>query len=92
MKFKGAKACVISLLAFWMLVLALGRDTVDLELKNLKTDDKELRIAFGSCYGLFNAWTNIFEVVANTDPHVWMWTGDVAYTDNVRHSGKSSCL
>ena len=90
MKLKGAKACVIKLiLACSALVLALGRDTVQLQLKNLKDSDRELKIAFGSCYGLFNQWNNIFEVIANTDPHVWMWTGDVAYTDNVRSPGKT---
>ena len=46
-------------------------------------DDDNLRVAFGSCYGLLNFSTDIFAHVNKYKPDVWIWLGDAAYTDDI---------
>lgn len=47
------------------------------------------RIAFGSCYGLVNFYTDIFRHVNAFKPDLWVWLGDAAYTDDIMGSCKS---
>lgn len=46
-------------------------------------DGTSFRIAFGSCYGLVNFYQDIFKSVNTYQPHVWIWLGDAAYTDDI---------
>ena len=69
-----------------MLSAATLRQAQELHLPN--KDGKEgLRIAFGSCYGIFDKRTDIFERIAGDEPDLFVWLGDVAYVDNPRHFG-----
>ena len=43
----------------------------------------KLNIAFGSCYGLDGRSSDIFKVIQNGKPDLFIWMGDVAYTDDV---------
>ena len=46
-----------------------------------------LSLTFGSCYGLFDNESSIFETISqNTD--VFIWLGDVAYVDAPDYSFK----
>ena len=54
--------------------LSLQRQTQYLQIDS-STD--ELNLTFGSCYGLFNAESNIFENIVGAD--VFVWLGDAAY-------------
>ena len=40
-----------------------------------------MRVAFGSCYGVFDHESDIFETIAKDDPDLFVWLGDVAYID-----------
>ena len=40
-----------------------------------------MRIAFGSCYGIEDHKSNIFETIAEDKPDLWIWLGDAAYVD-----------
>ena len=58
------------------------RNSVDINIP-VKEDGKNfLRIAFGTCYGIWDYESNIFEKIADEKPDVWIWLGDVAYVDN----------
>ena len=50
-------------------------------------DTSELRIAFGSCYGIFSHESDIFNTIAADRPDLFIWLGDVAYVDNPKHFG-----
>ena len=55
------------------------RQSVDI---TLPTNDKSsIRIAFGSCYGIRDFKSDIFETIADDKPDLWIWLGDVAYVD-----------
>lgn len=54
----------------------------------LPPQDDELRVAFGSCYGMLNFSTDIFRSVQMYKPHMWLWLGDAAYTDNIMEACK----
>ena len=45
-------------------------------------DDKLLRIAYGSCYGIWDFESNAFESIVKEKPDVWVWLGDAAYVDD----------
>ena len=81
-----------------MLLLAitstLQRSTVTLNLTTAATNNTntslqnpELRLAFGSCYGIFDYKSDIFRVISLNNPHLWIWLGDAAYTDYVPLAG-----
>jgi hypothetical protein len=53
-----------------------------LELKRSE-NQKLLKIAFGSCFGMADFMNDILKTINNYDPHLWMWLGDAAYTDNM---------
>jgi hypothetical protein len=59
-----------------------ARETLDLKIKP-KQEDDELRIGFGSCYGLFEYKLDTFKQVVKNNPHLWIWMGDAAYTDKM---------
>ena len=40
-----------------------------------------MKIAFGSCYGIWDFESNIFETIVKDKPDLWIWLGDVAYVD-----------
>ena len=42
-----------------------------------------MKIAFGSCYGIFTYRSDIFETLAKSEerPDVFLWLGDAAYVD-----------
>ncbi len=44
--------------------------------------DERIRVAFGSCYGIFSHKSDIFETVVKDDPDLFVWLGDVAYVDS----------
>ena len=48
-----------------------------------KTGEKGLRIAFGSCYGIYEKRSDIFDTIATDEPDLFIWLGDVAYVDNL---------
>lgn len=51
-------------------------------------DKNEFKLAFGSCFGLFNQENHIFRTVQESKPDAWLWLGDAVYADNVRLTGK----
>ena len=57
------------------------RKSVDINIPSDNASDKYLRIAFGSCYGIWDFKSNIFETIVKDKPDVWIWLGDVAYVD-----------
>ena len=57
------------------------RDSIDITVPS-QGDDQLLRIAFGSCYGLWDFQSNIFESIVLDRPDVWVWLGDAAYVDD----------
>ena len=57
------------------------RDSVDMVVPTHE-NDQLLRIAFGSCYGLWDFQSNIFESIVLDEPDVWVWLGDAAYVDD----------
>ncbi|CDW89877.1 UNKNOWN [Stylonychia lemnae] len=63
----------------------LARETVNLNL--IKNEKNEIKLAFGSCYGIFDRKSDIFKTITENDPALWIWLGDAAYTDNVRLAG-----
>ena len=57
------------------------RKSVNINIPSDSANDKYLRIAFGSCYGIWDFKSNIFETIVKDKPDVWIWLGDVAYVD-----------
>eukprot|EP00347_Sterkiella_histriomuscorum_P018200 403346407 len=55
-----------------------------------KTEQGEVKLAFGSCYGIFDYKGDIFKTIVQNDPSLWIWLGDAAYTDQVRKAGFTS--
>ena len=54
------------------------------QLLNINTEETGIvKIAFGSCYGIWDYTNDIFRVVNENNPHLWVWMGDAAYTDKV---------
>jgi len=51
-------------------------------------EGEPFRLAYGSCYGLVNFYTDIFRSINEYQPHVWLWLGDAAYTDDIMGSCK----
>jgi hypothetical protein len=49
--------------------------------------ESPLKIAFGSCFHIFNMKNDIFATIGENRPNLWVWLGDAAYTDNVRKAG-----
>ena len=48
----------------------------------LQEDGKDgIRVAFGSCYGVFSHESDIFTTIAEDEPDLFVWLGDVAYVD-----------
>ena len=58
------------------------RDTVLLALN--QKPNEQLRLAFGSCFRVFDKHNEMFETIGKNKPHLWTWMGDAAYTDNVK--------
>ena len=52
-----------------------------------KEESEGLRIAFGSCFKIFNMENDIFKAIMDKLPDLWVWLGDVAYTDYTEWSG-----
>ncbi|CDW81812.1 UNKNOWN [Stylonychia lemnae] len=46
-------------------------------------DFEQLKIAFGSCFGMLHFKNEIFKTIRDYDPNLWIWLGDAAYTDDV---------
>ena len=46
-----------------------------------------IRVAFGSCYGIFTHTSDIFETIAAEKADLFVWLGDVAYVDHPKHFG-----
>ena len=44
---------------------------------------KKFKLAFGSCYGMLDHKSDIFKSIVNYEPHMWLWLGDAAYTDDI---------
>lgn len=44
-------------------------------------NQSRLRLAFGSCYNIFDKRNDIFDAVLAKEPNLWIWLGDAAYTD-----------
>ena len=57
------------------------RKSVEITIPSNSGDSKFMRIAFGSCYGIWDFESNIFETIADDQPDLWIWLGDVAYVD-----------
>ena len=38
-------------------------------------------MSFGSCFGLFGRENDIFKSIESEKLDLWIWLGDVAYTD-----------
>lgn len=51
-----------------------------------------LKLTFGSCFHIFNMKNDIFRTIGNSQPHLWAWLGDAAYTDNVHKAGCKSLI
>lgn len=77
----------IFILTLCLLVsLIFARETQHLSLTS-NQNDADLRIAFGSCFHFGDYQNSIFSTIARHQPHLWIWTGDAAYTDDVSHLG-----
>eukprot|EP00347_Sterkiella_histriomuscorum_P002368 403368424 len=50
---------------------------------NERSQAKNLKIAFGSCYGMLHFKSDIFKTINQYDPHLWIWLGDAVYLDDV---------
>lgn len=67
-------------LAFAILIGSVSsRATVELKLNF--TDGRPLKLAFGSCFRIFDKYNDIFKTIGENKPHLWTWMGDAAYTD-----------
>ena len=51
------------------------------EVQLSSNDVNSIKLAFGSCYGIRDKKSNIFETIVKDEPDVWIWLGDVAYVD-----------
>ena len=47
--------------------------------------DDDIELAWGSCYGMKTHTSDIFETISRNRPDVFVWLGDVAYTDHPLH-------
>ena len=57
--------------------------TINLDQNDDSSDIKDsFRIAFGSCYGIFDKTSDIFQTIAQDEPDVFVWLGDAAYIDS----------
>lgn len=88
------KALMILKMSFKTTLLALliasvsARTTVHFTPTQLSlAAESPLKIAFGSCFHIFNMKNDIFATIGENRPNVWVWLGDAAYTDNVRKAG-----
>ena len=66
-------------------IVALARSSVELSLN--QDSNEPLRLAFGSCFRIFNFKNDIFKTINENKPHLFAWMGDAAYTDNTRKAG-----
>ena len=84
----------MSLLSVGSKAMGLKNETAPIQLPttqvlNYKGKEGEpFRLAYGSCYGLVDFHTDIFRSVNEFSPHVWVWLGDAAYTDDIMGSCK----
>lgn len=84
---------LMSLLTLCSKQLLVRNDTVVTQSLAYKGKEGEpFRLAYGSCYGLVNFYTDIFRSVNEYQPHVWVWLGDAAYTDDIMGSCKHSLI
>ena len=44
-------------------------------------DREDIRLSFGSCYGIFSHTSDMFETIVDNSPDLFVWLGDVAYVD-----------
>ena len=42
----------------------------------------KVKFAFGSCYGLWDHRSDIFDSISKEEADVFIWLGDVAYVDS----------
>jgi len=59
---------------FTFILLGVGRVAIDYT-KPLQ------KLTFGSCWGLFDVSSTIFEDIADEESDLWIWLGDAAYLD-----------
>ena len=64
-------------------IMVRTRSSVNLTL-NETSNGESLRLAFGSCFRIFDYKNDMFRTVTENRPHLWTWMGDAAYTDNVK--------
>lgn len=67
-------ACVIAA------VQGIIRPTIPLSFPN---QSGPVRVAFGSCFNIFNYTSDIFKTIRAQRPDLWVWLGDAYYTDQV---------
>ena len=49
---------------------------------DIGTAKEDLNISFGSCYGIYDFQSDIFETIAAEKPDLFIWLGDVSYNDS----------
>ena len=67
-------ACVVAA------VQGIIRPTIPLSFPN---QTGAVRVAFGSCFNIFNYTSDIFKTIRAQKPDLWVWLGDAYYTDQV---------
>jgi alkaline phosphatase D len=51
-------------------------------------DENNIKISFGSCNKFYRSHkSDIFYDIAKQNTDVWVWLGDIAYTDNMKLLG-----
>lgn len=62
---------------------------VTTQILSMDNNQEKLKIAFGSCYGMLSYMNDIFKSIDAYNPHLWVWLGDAAYTDDMRKGCKN---
>jgi phosphodiesterase/alkaline phosphatase D-like protein len=62
-------------------LLHLGA-TRDPQIIKIHSPHDYLSIAFGSCYGMDNHTSQIFQTISEQSPDLFIWTGDAYYVDH----------
>ena len=48
----------------------------------IENGSEKLKFAFGSCFGLWDHRSDIFDSISKEEADVFIWLGDVAYVDS----------
>ena len=74
---------------FFIILFTVSFQILPPESRIFTPDVSDLKLSFGSCFGLFNKSTDIFKNIKAYNPYMWIWLGDYAYTDKFSPFGWS---